>query len=78
MPDCWVAALAIQSTKSTTAANHLKNGFWAKTKADEKSAGFSVSFLVKIVDITDDVLEGIDDNTNDVMRKTLIGKILFH
>ena len=64
---------AIQSL-STTAANHLKNGFWAKTKADEKSAGFSVSFLVKIVDITDDVLEGIDDNTNDVMRKTLIGE----
>ena len=46
---------AIQKLSSTT-ANHLKNGFWAKTKADEKSAGFSVSFLVKIVDITDQVL----------------------
>ncbi|MBT8326790.1 MAG: S46 family peptidase [Bacteroidia bacterium] len=46
---------------STPTANLLKNGFWAKTKADEKSAGFSVSFLVKIVDITDEVLAGVTD-----------------
>ncbi|MGB0850823.1 MAG: S46 family peptidase [Bacteroidia bacterium] len=46
---------------STTTANHLKNGFWAKTKEDEKSAGFSVSFLVKIVDITDAVLADVTD-----------------
>ena len=46
---------------STTTANHLKNGFWAKTKKDELPAGFSVSFLVKIVDITDDVLADVTD-----------------
>lgn len=46
---------------STTTANHLKNGFWAKTKADELDAGFSVSFLVKIVDITEDILAEVTD-----------------
>ncbi|MDB4107337.1 S46 family peptidase [Bacteroidia bacterium] len=46
---------------STTTANHLKDGFWAKTKTDEKSAGFSVSFLVKIVEITDSVLLDVTD-----------------
>ncbi len=64
---------------STTTANHLKNGFWAKTKAAELSAGFSVSFLVKIEDITDDILAGVTDENRAKMiaehssevRKTL-------
>jgi hypothetical protein len=46
---------------STTTANHLKNGFWAKSNADELPAGFSVSFLVKIEDITDQVLKDVTD-----------------
>ena len=46
---------------STTTANHLKNGFWAETKKDELPAGFSVSFLVKIEDITDKVLANVTD-----------------
>jgi hypothetical protein len=50
---------------STTSANHLKNGFWAKNKSEEKSAGFSVSFLVKIVDITDRVLKDAEGSTRD-------------
>lgn len=51
---------AIQKLSSPT-ANLLKNGYWAKSKSEEKSAGFSVSFLVKIVDITDQVLAGVTD-----------------
>ncbi len=46
---------------STTTANHLKNGFWAKSNAEELPAGFSVSFLVKIKDITDRVLIDVTD-----------------
>lgn len=57
---------AIQSL-STTAANHLKNGFWAKTKADELDAGFSVSFLVKIVDITEDILADVTNENRSKM-----------
>ena len=55
---------------STTTANHLKNGFWAKTKDEELSAGFSVSFLVKIVDITDDILADVTDEN----RRKLVGE----
>ncbi|PCJ63717.1 MAG: serine protease [Bacteroidetes bacterium] len=46
---------------STTTANHLKNGFWAKSHKEELSAGFSVSFLVKIIDITDEILADVTD-----------------
>jgi hypothetical protein len=55
---------------STTTANHLKNGFWAKTKADELPAGFSVSFLVRIDEITTTVLEGVtDENRAEMVAK---------
>lgn len=52
---------AIQALSSTT-ANHLKNGFWAKDHSEEKPAGFSISFLVRIDDITEQVLAGVTDN----------------
>lgn len=55
---------------STTTANHLKNGFWAKTKADELPAGFSVSFLVRIDEITTKVLDGVtDENRGEMVAK---------
>ncbi len=55
---------------STTTANHLKNGFWAKTNADELPAGFSVSFLVKIEDITSEILDGVtDENRGSMVAK---------
>ena len=55
---------------STTTANHLKNGFWAKTKADELPAGFSVSFLVRIDDITTKVLADVTDaNRGEAVAK---------
>jgi hypothetical protein len=59
---------------STTTANHLKNGFWAKTKADELPAGFSVSFLVKIEDITDQVLESVTSTTSDADRAAKVAQ----
>ena len=55
---------------STTTANHLKNGFWAKTKADELPAGFSVSFLIRIDEITTKVLDGVtDENRAEMVAK---------
>ena len=59
---------------STTTANHLKNGFWAKNHSEEKSAGFSVSFLVKIEDITDKVLDGVAEDAMGQGRDTVIAK----
>ena len=64
---------AIQKLSSTT-ANHLKNGYWAKTKADEKPAGFSVSFLVKIVDITDKVLGGVSAKATEEERAGVVAE----
>ena len=59
---------------STTTANHLKNCYWAKTKADEKPAGFSVSFLVKIVDITDQVLGGVSSKATEEERARVVAE----
>ena len=64
---------AIKKLSSTT-ANHLKNGYWAKTKADEKPAGFSVSFLVKIVDITDKVLGGVSAKATEEERAGVVAE----
>lgn len=59
---------------STTTANHLKNGFWAKDHSEELDAGFSVSFLVRIDDITDEVLKGVDDGMMGSIRNEAIAK----
>jgi hypothetical protein len=42
--------------------NYLVRGFWAKTKEDELPAGFSVSFLQKIEDVTDEVTKDLTED----------------
>ncbi|MBS1650730.1 MAG: S46 family peptidase [Bacteroidetes bacterium] len=43
---------------STPENNHLKNGFWAKSKSDEIACpGLSVQFLIKVEDVTSKVQE---------------------
>lgn len=64
---------AIQSL-STTEANHLKNGFWAKDHSQELPAGFSISFLVKIEDITADMLNGVTEDMTAQQRSAKIGE----
>ncbi len=59
---------------STTTANHLKNGFWAKNHSEELNAGFSVSFLVRIDDITSEVLNGIGDDITGSIRDEAVAK----
>ncbi|MFY0643620.1 MAG: S46 family peptidase [Bacteroidia bacterium] len=51
---------AIQSL-STTDANHLKNGFWAASNKDELPANFGIQFLVRIDEITTEILDGVTD-----------------
>lgn len=54
---CGYGAIAQASSLSH---NYLKDGFWAKTKAEEiASPGLSVQFLVKITDVTDKVNDKI-------------------
>lgn len=54
-------------THSTVESNYLRDGFWAKTFADEKpNEGLTATFLVRMEDVTERVLAAItDDMTED-------------
>ena len=65
---------SIQS-HSSVENNYLKNGFWAPQQSDEMSnPGLSVTFLVRMENVTSKVLEGIDDNMLEVLREVKIAK----
>ena len=58
---------------STVDNNLLKNGFWAKTKADELSnPGLFAKFIVRIDDVTKQVLAGVTDDMDTKARQSLI------
>ncbi|MFT5513045.1 MAG: regulator of replication initiation timing, partial [Bacteroidia bacterium] len=63
---------SIQSLSSPGENNYLVKGFWAKEKKDEMAAGFSVSFLQKIEDVTDEVTEGLTEAMSLKDRSTKI------
>ena len=51
----------------------LTNGFWAMSQEEElPNPGLFVSFIVRIEDVTEQVLEGIDANTPDIKREGTI------
>ncbi|MBO6515475.1 MAG: S46 family peptidase [Bacteroidia bacterium] len=62
---------AIQSLSSVD-HDYLQDGFWAMKRSDELAAGFSVSFLVKIVDVTDKVTEGLTESMSAQSRSEKI------
>jgi len=54
---------------SSVENDYLKNGFWAKTKADElKNPGLIASRVVRIQDVTATVLFGIEGLTGDALN----------
>ena len=57
---------------STTEHDYLTDGFWAMTKEQEIPADFGVWFLNNISDVTDKVLEGLEDNMSEQQRDSLI------
>jgi len=57
---------------STTEHDYLTDGFWAMTKEQEIPADFGVWFLNNISDVTDKVLEGLEDDMNEQQRDSLI------
>ncbi|WP_075590301.1 S46 family peptidase [Labilibacter marinus] len=60
---------------SSVEHNYLKDGFWAKSLKEELPAeGLSVTFLKRMDDVTQKVLEGIDADTEAEERKKLIGE----
>ncbi|MCQ2200744.1 MAG: S46 family peptidase [Bacteroidales bacterium] len=65
---------AIQSLSSIE-HNYLANGFWAENKAAELPCyGVSVKQLVRIDDVTADVLKDTENQTNASYRQATIGR----
>lgn len=61
--------------RSTLDNNYLKDGFWATSKADEiANPGLSVTFVIRIEDVTDQVMEGISEGMDENKRRALIAQ----
>lgn len=60
---------------SSVEHNYLKDGFWAEDKSKElANPGLDATFLVRIEDVTDDVLEGVEENMTEDERRSIIEK----
>ena len=58
---------------STVENNYLKDGFWAMTRDKElPNPGLSVTFLMKIEDVTDQVLAGVKPGMTESKRSAVI------
>ncbi|CAI8360223.1 MAG: Dipeptidyl-peptidase 7 [Owenweeksia sp. TMED14] len=63
---------AIQKN-STVEDNYLENGFWAKTREEEKTnPGLFVNFLVRIDDVSKDINRSLSDTMNERERSKAI------
>ena len=58
---------------STVEHDYLKDGFWAKTREEElPNPNLSVTFLIRIEDVTDKVLAGVTDGMSETDRTAAI------
>jgi hypothetical protein len=62
---------------STLENNYLENGFWALTGKDElPNPDLSVTFIVRIEDVTEKVFKGITKKTKEEEKEAIINKNL--
>ena len=62
---------------STEENDYLKNGFWAMSKAEElPNEDFTVSFLIRMEDVTHLVLDSLKEGISDANRKKAIEKTI--
>ncbi|MFY9116798.1 MAG: S46 family peptidase [Bacteroidales bacterium] len=60
---------------SSVENDYLKDGFWARTRAEElPNKGLTVTFMRRMEDVTDQVLTGIKDNMDEAKRQEIIAK----
>jgi hypothetical protein len=60
---------------STVDKNYLTDGFWAGSRDQElPNPGLTVSFLVRIEDVTDNVLQGTSDDMTDKERAAIVDR----
>lgn len=65
---------AIQN-HSTVDHNYIRDGFWAKTNGEElPNTGLFVTFIVRIDDVTKQMLKGVDENMQENLRQSQIDK----
>jgi hypothetical protein len=65
---------AIQN-HSSLQNNYIRDGFWAMNKAQElKNPGLFVTFIVRIEEVTSDVLSGVTTDMTPQARQALISK----
>lgn len=61
--------------RSTLENNYLRDGFWATSKQDEiPNPGLSVTFVIRIEDVTEKVMEGISEGMDEQKRNAMIGQ----
>ena len=61
---------------STPEDNILKNGFFAKDKASERKANFNIGILIRVEEVTDVVLNGINVNDEESARAKAVSAAL--
>ncbi|MDP4221840.1 MAG: S46 family peptidase [Bacteroidota bacterium] len=61
---------------SSVEHDYLKDGYWAMTRDQElPNPGLSVTFLIRIEDVTDKVLAAINDKMSEQERNSAINKV---
>jgi len=66
---------AIQN-HSSTEHNYLENGFWAISRDEElPNEGLTATFLVRMEDVTPQVLAAVSDTMDETERQEAVGKI---
>lgn len=65
---------AIQN-HSTLDHNYIQDGFWAKNKGEEiPNAGLFVTFIIKIEDVSREILNGVKKTMSESERQSIIDK----
>ncbi len=60
---------------SSVEHDYLTDGFWAMTRKDELPAGFNVSFLQRIDDVTAEVMAALNDGMTEEQRAEKIQEV---
>lgn len=62
---------------STLEKNYIKDGYWAKDKTEElPTPGLFATFIVRIEDVTSQVMDGINEEMTAAERQTIIDRNL--
>ncbi len=60
---------------STLENDLLKNGFWAADRGTElRNPGLTATFVVRMEDVTDRILSGLDPSLNEIQRRDAVKK----